>query len=69
VFKKNRLVYGISPVMKTGSLGFASPGSTGFERRGVGVSVGVGIVVGVTIWEMSVKKLQLKRITMKKTIK
>ncbi len=34
------------PVIKTGSLGFPLPGSTGIGGSGVGLRVGVGGVVG-----------------------
>jgi hypothetical protein len=44
---KNGDVYGISPLMKTGSSGFASPGWTGSSGSEVGTGVCVGWRVGV----------------------
>jgi hypothetical protein len=47
---KNGDVYGISPVMKTGSSGLSLPGFTGIDGKDVGVNVGVGAIVSPGIW-------------------
>jgi len=55
---KNGDVYGISPVISTGSFGLAAPGSIGIAGRRVAVEVGVGSRVAVGEVDSPEKTLQ-----------
>ena len=76
VFRKKGDVYGMSPEMKTGSLGSISRDPLGGGRL-VGLSEGVGRLVGarvavgngVGVWDNPVTVWQAKEIKAKETIK